>query len=216
MQLLHHFLIFWRNLLLKPGGNHGKDSQAIQPSPHSMELLASVYLPMKNSQPFAQLFSVMLLALGLAGCGGQPTEQAGDNSPIIREPAGARRDVEVMRQPSQPETLRNPQAGQGSEQQLQFLHRIREADPQFQTVERAVMNERNELGLILSRNVQMDSIPALMRGMLSQMAKEFPGQDLTIVAYAPANPPVELGKARLYSRSRQMTFSWAQQVRGAR
>src|SRR2546422_16530 len=62
------------------------------------------------------------------------------------------------------------------ERQAAFLNRIRQSDPRFQTIERAVRNENNELGLVVNRSVEMDSIPALMRTMLSEMAKEFPGQ----------------------------------------
>jgi hypothetical protein len=94
---------------------------------------------------------------------------------------------------------------------LRFLNALREADPQYQTIERAVMNEQNELGLILSRNVQMDDIPKLMRSILKRMASEFPGQDLTVVAYAPSNPPLKIGTARLDAQSREMTYTPARQ-----
>jgi hypothetical protein len=50
----------------------------------------------------------------------------------------------------------------------------------------------------------MDKIPALMRSMLVQMAPAFPGQDLTILAYAPSSPPREISTARLIARTRDM------------
>jgi hypothetical protein len=90
---------------------------------------------------------------------------------------------------------------------LSFLQEIREADPQYQTIQRAVMNEQNELGIVLSRSVAMDDIPKLMKSLLGRMAKEFPGQDLTIVAYAPSNPPMKIGTGRLDARSRDMTYT---------
>ena len=93
------------------------------------------------------------------------------------------------------------------QRQIEFLNRIRKADPQHQTIERAVFNEQNELGLILNRSVEMDKIPALMRSMLAQMARVFPGQDLTIFAYAPSNPPRKIGTARLNARTRDMTYT---------
>jgi len=101
-------------------------------------------------------------------------------------------------------------AGAGSserQRQVEFLNRIRQADPQFQTIQRAVLNEKNELGLILNRNVQMDSIAPLMRSMLTQMATEFPGQDLTIIAYAPSQPPIRIGTGHLDARTRAMTYT---------
>jgi hypothetical protein len=92
------------------------------------------------------------------------------------------------------------------QQQLAFLNRIREADPQQRTIERAMLNEQNELGLILDRNVEMNRIPDLMRMMLTEMAREFPGQDLTVLAYTPSNPPRKIGTARLDGRTREMNY----------
>ena len=93
------------------------------------------------------------------------------------------------------------------EQQAAFLQRIRSSDPQFQTIERALFNERNELGVVLDRGVEMDAIPGMMRALLTQMAREFPGEDLTIIAYAPTQPPARIGVARLDSRTRQMSYT---------
>jgi hypothetical protein len=91
--------------------------------------------------------------------------------------------------------------------QVAFLNRIRAADPQERTIDRALLNEQNELGLILDRSVEMDKIPALMRSILTQMAREFPGEDLTVVAYTPSNPPRTIGTARLNARTRDMTYT---------
>jgi hypothetical protein len=93
------------------------------------------------------------------------------------------------------------------QRQTAFLRRLRAADPQHQTIERAVFNEQNELGLILSRTVELDKIPPLMRSVLTQMARAFPGQDLTVLAYAPSNPPRKIGTARLNARTRDMTYT---------
>jgi hypothetical protein len=100
-----------------------------------------------------------------------------------------------------------PDARQDFKQkQLEFLNRIREADPQQRTIDRAMLNEQNELGLILDGNVGMDRIPDLMRMMLTEMAREFPGQDLTVLAYAPSNPPRKIGTAHLDGRTREMRY----------
>jgi len=93
------------------------------------------------------------------------------------------------------------------QRQIAFLNRIRDADPQQRTIDRALLNEQNELGLILDRSVEMDKISALMRTMLAQMAKEFPGEDLVVMAYTPSNPPRKIGTARLDARSRDMTYT---------
>ncbi|MBV9999299.1 MAG: hypothetical protein JO015_09310 [Verrucomicrobia bacterium] len=97
--------------------------------------------------------------------------------------------------------------GDLKQRQAAFLRRLRAADPQHQTIERAVFNQQNELGLILNRSVELDKIPALMRSVLTQMARAFPGQDLTVLAYTPSNPPRTIGTARLNARTRDMTYT---------
>jgi hypothetical protein len=96
--------------------------------------------------------------------------------------------------------------GDLKQRQIAFLNRIRKADPQHQTIERAVFIEQNELCLILNRSVELDKIPALMRSMLAQMSRAFPSQDLTILAYTPSNPR-KIGTARLNARTRNMTYT---------
>jgi hypothetical protein len=93
------------------------------------------------------------------------------------------------------------------QRQVAFLNHIRKADPDHTTIVRALFNEQNDLGLILNRSIELDKIPALMRTMLAQMARAFPGQDLTILAYTPSNPPRKIGTARLNARTRDMTYT---------
>jgi hypothetical protein len=89
----------------------------------------------------------------------------------------------------------------------EFLNRIRAADPRYQTIERALLNEQNELGIILKRDVDLNDIPPLMRSLLTQMAKEFPGEDLTVIAYTPTEPPMQIGTGRLNAATREMTYT---------
>jgi hypothetical protein len=93
------------------------------------------------------------------------------------------------------------------QRQVAFLHRIRQADPRYKTIDKAVLNEQNELGVILNRHVEMEAVRPLMRTLLTQMAKAFPGQHLTVIAYAPSEPPMKIGTARLNARTRQMTYT---------
>jgi hypothetical protein len=92
------------------------------------------------------------------------------------------------------------------QRQIAFLNRIRDADPQQKVIDRAMLNEQNELGLILDRSVEMNRIPDLMRTFLTQMASEFPGQDLTVIAYTPSEPPQKVGTAHLDSRTKEMNY----------
>jgi hypothetical protein len=103
--------------------------------------------------------------------------------------------------------IRSAPADDLKQRQAAFLNRVRDADPQGRTIDRALLNEQNELGLVLDRSVEMDKIPALMRTMLTQMAREFPGEDLTVLAYAPSNPPHKIGTARLNAATRDMTYT---------
>jgi hypothetical protein len=95
---------------------------------------------------------------------------------------------------------------QFKQRQIAFLNRIRDADPQNRVIDRAMLNEQNELGLILDRSVELSRIPDLMRTMLTQMAREFPDQDLTVIAYTPSNPPRKVGSASLNSRTKEMNY----------
>jgi hypothetical protein len=119
------------------------------------------------------------------------------------QPVSAPPSSQDSRQPSN-----SPVAGRDLKQrQAEFLNRIRAADPEHRTIDRAMLNEQNELGLILDRTVEMDRVPDLMRSILMQMAPEFPGQDLTVLAYTPSNPPHKIGTARLNAQTRDMTYT---------
>jgi hypothetical protein len=101
-------------------------------------------------------------------------------------------------------------ASDSRQRQADFLNRIRAADPEHRTIDRAMLNAQNELGLILDRSVEMDRVPDLMRSILAQMARQFPGRDLTILTYTPSNPPHKIGTAHLNSQTREMTYTPAQ------
>jgi hypothetical protein len=147
----------------------------------------------KHNDLYEALRSLVSIAAAAAllatGCG-----PASDNS----QPRGAS---------EQPVSRTSGAASSQKQRQAEFLNRIRQSDPRFQTIEKAVLNENNELGLVLSRSVEMDSIPALMRTMLGQMNKEFPGQDITVIAYAPTQPPRRIGTAHLDASTRNMTYT---------
>jgi hypothetical protein len=98
-------------------------------------------------------------------------------------------------------------AGELRQRQVAFLHRVRHADPRHETIEQAVFNAHTELGVILNRHVNMDDVRPLMRTLLTQMAQDFPGHDLTVIAYAPSEPPMQIGTARLDVRTREMTYT---------
>jgi hypothetical protein len=146
---------------------------------------------MEPLRPF--FFAACALAGGLlAACDVAPPPAVSNATPA---PASS---------PAYPASAAQPDIRQ---RQMAFLNRIREADPDQTTIDRALINERNELGLILDRRVDMDKIPDLMKVMLTQMAGEFPGQDLTVIAYAPMEPPRKIGTARLNASTGNMTYT---------
>ncbi len=140
----------------------------------------------------------LLLSAGLVACG--PAAPP----PTQRQAVPPENETRAANPPPLPP---GNAAGNQRQRQAEFLNRLRSADPQFKTIDKAVLNEQNELGLILDRSVDLDSVPALMRTMLAQMAKEFPGQDLNVIAYAPSNPPLKIGTAHLDARTRDMTYT---------
>ena len=144
----------------------------------------------------ATLASISLLggSLFLAGC----------DAPVSPPPATPSEQVTRESPRSQP-LEHQPLAGR--QRQMEFLNRIRRADPKGSTIERALLNEQNELGLILNRSVPMAKIPELMRSILTQMAREFPRQDLTVIAYTPSNPPHKIGIAHLNAQTADMTYT---------
>jgi hypothetical protein len=79
--------------------------------------------------------------------------------------------------------------------------------PRSQTIDKEVLNEQNELRVILNRQVEMEAVRPLMKTLLTQMAKAFPRQHLTVIAYAPTQPPTLMGTARFNARTRQMTYT---------
>ncbi len=139
--------------------------------------------------PFASL------AVGLAGF----AFLAGCDAPPAPPSAAPTQEVQRGSQPA-------PLSGE-RERQMAFLERIRAADPRGKTIARALLNEQNELGLILDRSVPLAKIPALMRSIMTQMAQEFPRQDLTVIAYTPSNPPHKIGAAHLNARTGDMSYT---------
>ena len=146
---------------------------------------------------------VAAVSLGiLTGCG-----------PATEERGAAPADRGVQQETYERSSVRNDPPGtrirpqRSAADRADFLNRIRSADPQYATIQKALLNEQNELGIILNRQVDMNAIPALMRSLLTQMAKEFPGEDLTVIAYAPSDPPMKIGTGRLDARTRGMTYT---------
>jgi hypothetical protein len=142
----------------------------------------------------ARTVATTLAMVVVVGCGKPPTR-------------GSSGDAAAEQFPSSQSQTRK--ASDVEQRKAELLNRIRAADPSQATIVRALLNEKNELGLVLSRTVDLDDVPKLLRTMLGELDKSFPGQDHTAVAYAPTNPPQPIGTARLDGRTRVMTYTRA-------
>jgi hypothetical protein len=148
------------------------------------------------------LFVPVAALFFLTGCG--PAAEERGAAPELK---GVQQETYQRSNPRDeyPGTRIRPQPS--AAKRAEFLNRIRSADPQYATIQKALLNEQNELGVILNRQVDLNAIPALMRSLLTQMAKEFPGEDLTVIAYAPSDPPMKIGTGRLNARTRELTYT---------
>jgi hypothetical protein len=86
-----------------------------------------------------------------------------------------------------------------------FLTRIRVADPDYRLVLMAGLKE-NELSLLLSRFVKTDEIPTLVTGLAGLLSKQFPGENLTVVAFRPNVPLTEAGIAHVNGGTGQISY----------
>lgn len=136
---------------------------------------------------------ILAALIGLAGCGRQ-TSTRGSGDVAGGDYAAARPQSTSVKSGVE-------------ERRAELLNRIRAADPQQATIVRALVNENNELGLVLSGKANLDDVPKLLRTMLAELDKSFPGQNHTAIAYAPTNPPKVIGTARLDARTRDMTYT---------
>lgn len=143
---------------------------------------------------FYSVTSVIIALLVGGGCGKQTPTRGGSDEGV----AAGSRGVSI------------DQRGAGvslEQRRAELLTRIRAADPNKATIERALLNEQNELGLILNRQTDLADVPKLARAMLAELDKTFPGQDHVVVAYAPTDPPRPVGTARLNAQTRDMTYT---------
>jgi hypothetical protein len=87
-----------------------------------------------------------------------------------------------------------------------FLTRLRFADPDYLFVLIACLKE-SELNVLFSRHVTADEVPVLTRGLLAQLRKELPGQDVSVVTFRPVVPLREAAVARYDSESRHTSYT---------
>ena len=88
----------------------------------------------------------------------------------------------------------------------EFLTRIRVADPDYRLILMACLKER-ELNLLLSRYATARDVPILVKGLLEQLRQQFPGEDLSVVAFRPIVPLKEAATAKLQGTTGAITYT---------
>jgi hypothetical protein len=106
----------------------------------------------------------------------------------------------------QKRAARTKEVSESTQRQWTYLNRIRQADT-FDAIDRTMVNEQNQLGVVLSPNLTPDKVPALMEKVMQEMARGFPGEDMTLSAYTPSRPPRKLGTVHLDGQSGKATYA---------
>ncbi len=74
---------------------------------------------------------------------------------------------------------RAAQVPEATKERWNYLNRIRQGDAFNGSIARTLVTDENELGVVLSSGVTLDQVPGLMRQIMTEMAQEFPRQDMT-------------------------------------
>lgn len=133
-----------------------------------------------------------LIALGLSGCG-RTKEGAASPTPSIQQQRAARA-AEV------PKPI---------QERWDYLNRIRQGDA-FDAIDRTLVNDQNQLGVVLSAQITPENTAALMKKAMEELAHRFPDEDMTLDAYAPTTPLRKLGTVHYSAQSGQITYQPAQ------
>ena len=90
-----------------------------------------------------------------------------------------------------------------------FLNRLRQNDP-FDVIDRTMVDEQNQLGVVLNSSVMPDKVPDLMKQVMKKMAAEFPNEEITVAAYIATTPLRKLGTAHLDGKTKEASYTPAQ------
>jgi hypothetical protein len=88
-----------------------------------------------------------------------------------------------------------------------FLNRLRQEDEYSGVIHRTQLNKQNELGVVLYSSVALETVPDLMRKVMTAMAHKFPQEDLTLTVYQVATPPKQIGMAHLDGKTGEATYT---------
>jgi len=88
-----------------------------------------------------------------------------------------------------------------------FLNRLRQKDAYSDVIHRTQLNEQNQLGVVLYSSVALETVPDLMCKVMTEMAHEFPNEELTLTVYQVATPPRKIGVAHVDGQTSEATYT---------
>lgn len=148
-----------------------------------------------NVRPRAGIFSLTIICLALP----LSLNACRKKKPAPAPPAGP--SIQQQRD------ARAAQAPTGVRKHWTYLNRLRQTDEFSSIISRTLLNDRQQLGIVFYSSVTNDKIPDLTRQVMEGLAKEFPKEDATLVAYGASNPPHQVGSARIDGATGEITFS---------
>jgi hypothetical protein len=89
-----------------------------------------------------------------------------------------------------------------------FLNRLRQ-DDSYSDIDRTLVNDQDELGVVLSSRIQSGQIEPLLQRVLKEMAREFPDEDITLNAYEPSKPLRKLSRVQLDGKTGEIRYEGA-------
>ena len=140
--------------------------------------------------------AALVAILGLSGCDRQDSTSA---TPQTQPKADSQNQTPAA-------ALREAGNGKSMLRQVIILNRLAKQDPAHFAIDRATITDQNEVGVNLSKSVEMDKVPDLMRSIVEKMAQEYPEEDVTIVAYA-SDPPHKVGKAHRDAKTKETSYT---------
>ena len=102
---------------------------------------------------------------------------------------------------------RAAEAPESTQRHWTHLNRMRQTDAFNTVISRTLLEEQGQLGVVLYSSVLPDKVPMLMRQLMSEMAKEFPTEDLTLGVYGASSPPHKIGTAHVDGKTGESTYA---------
>ena len=107
----------------------------------------------------------------------------------------------------QKRAARVAEAPESARRHWSYLNRIRQDDSLNSLIDRTRLSDEGEVGVILFSSVTPDKVPALMRQVMTEMAQEFPREDVTLSVYVQPSPPRKIGIAHLDGQTGEVTYT---------